>query len=352
MRKQTIFILRNKPDHMDYWLKYYIDKELYKRKISINVRMICSTKPASNYRKFGRLGWICVQILQLNLAIQGLRNCKQKDIILTESYPTGRLCAMISAICHLDINIIALNCLQQRTKGGLMILDKFVDHFAWKGNSFFTSVNARSAIERLTIPNSVKASGKIFVLPDMYRTKEYEVLDKKYDYMTGGYANRDYKIFFDAAAKMPQNNFLCIAGSNFKESKYEIPANVEVLIDVSEEEFKEKMEQSKVIIVPLQDERVAGLVLLQNAIAYHLPVIATDTEAVRNYIPQNYYEMLLFPIGNREALIDKMQKIYICSENWEDNANEIEKCALRWNPQCETEIIVNVMQKEKMLEGN
>ena len=349
----NIWVLSNAPLGDDYWLyRGLIDK---KSELGIkNIYKIQSNKKASEYRKYGKLGWIMVQFSQMTLALRCIIKSKKNDIFITESYPTGRHCAVWCTILRKKRSIFALNCLQRKKSKKIKFIDGVVDFFAWKNRKFVTSVNVQSAIEKLTIPEKIKKERKIYIIPDTYLENDSKKLSehcakKKYDGMTGGYANRDFSLFFDVARKNRNMKFACVVGSSFKKNLYIIPDNVDMYKDVTEVEFLKLMDYSKIILLPLLDDSVAGLVVLKDAIANNQPFLISNTDAVCNYVPEELRKIVLAEIGNVDNFNSQFLKICDYEKDWKNSALKIKNYAKRWSPQNKIEMIVNILKKEQFL---
>ena len=347
-----IWVISNAPLNDEYWL--FSELNLKKHELNIDeVHKIQSSRKASEYRRYGKLGWFLVQILQIKLAYNAMKKSDKNDILITESYPTGRHCAVLSTLFRQERKILALNCLQSNRSKIMKIVDRVIDYLAWKNKKFVTSVNVESSIEELSIPEYVKKERKIYVIPDTYIVedkriilKEQEHTVKKYDGMMGGYANRDFSLFFELAKKNSSFNFACIVGSTFKKNEYYIPDNVELFRDVSETEFIKIMNMSKTVLIPLLDETVAGLVVLKQAISYRIPFIVSDIPAVINYIPKEVRDYVLTKLHNIDDFNNKFCKIYNSSVEWDEKASMIDEYASRWKPQNKISLILDILYEE------
>ena len=168
--------------------------------------------------------------------------------------------------------------------------------------------------------------------------------------MTGGYANRDFSLFFKIADNNKDKKFVCVVGSNFKTAKYNIPSNVTLFQDVPPPRFEEIMNESKVILVPLLDDDVAGLVVVKNAISHKIPFVASDIEAIRNYIPNQYWDMVLSPLEKPEIFEKKSLDIYKMCDKWDDVSNLIEIYAQKYAPVNRINEILRIFQEEGWIE--
>lgn len=334
-----IYVVYNRPREKGYWLTAMLKN--YFASDKIDVIPICPSHKASDYRKYGRVGWIAVQLIQLKIAVLAIRKAKDDDVIIADVYPLGKWCSILAGLFGRNQKILAFNCLQYKKSK--------MDRLVWRNTRLITTVNAFREINKLGIPENVKKERNIYFYPDTYLKKEPVAVSKMYDGMTGGYANRDFSTFFELAKHNKEKNFICVVGSLFQSDQYEIPENVTVLQDIGEEDFAKVMNQSKVILLPLLDNSVAGLVMLKDAISYHVPFVVSQSDAIINYIPRKFRDMVVAQIKDVDDFEVKFNNIYQLSDNWESNAKEMEAYAQQWCPEKKIQMIVEILKKEKFI---
>ncbi len=104
-------------------------------------------------------------------------------------------------------------------------------------------------------------------------------------YFAGGYSNRDYLPLIEAF-KGSKYKLIIIAS---KLNKYldgiSVPANIELLKDVSKEVFHQKMTHARGVIIPLKNNLGAsGQMVMLNALARKKVVIINNNDIMKEYI--------------------------------------------------------------------
>lgn len=127
----------------------------------------------------------------------------------------------------------------------------------------------------------------------------YTATDGDYIF-SGGYTNRDYPTLFEAVRGLPYRTVVCV-GSR-RSLGNDIPANVEVRENLSEDAFNRLMAASAFIVVPLKGGvlEAGGRQVFQNAMTMGKAVIVTDLSAT-DYITHGLTGLLV-PPENRVEL--------------------------------------------------
>ena len=79
-----IWIVANRPIGNDFWLKKSIEE---KYPPNIEVGILAARKTATEFRKYGKFGWMAVQVIQFGIAAKAYRKSSDKDIIIATSFP-------------------------------------------------------------------------------------------------------------------------------------------------------------------------------------------------------------------------------------------------------------------------
>ena len=123
------------------------------------------------------------------------------------------------------------------------------------------------------------------------------------DYIfSGGYTNRDYATLFEAVRGLSYRTVVCV-GSR-QHLSHDIPPNVEVRENLSEDAFNRLMAACAFVVVPLRGGVLesGGRQVFQNAMAMGKAVIVTDLSAT-DYITHGLTGLLV-PPGNAVELRD------------------------------------------------
>ncbi len=103
---------------------------------------------------------------------------------------------------------------------------------------------------------------------------------------TGGYANRDYDTFFQAVRGLPEQ---VITVASRRNRLRNVPPNVDLRLDIPLDEFHQLLGACHVLVVPLRPVgEASGQSVLNRAIRYGRPVIATRHDGVVDYLGAEY----------------------------------------------------------------
>lgn len=131
---------------------------------------------------------------------------------------------------------------------------------------------------------------KYVLLHDVYGYKDVEETSYRHGGRTvfcGGNNGRDWKMAFRVASLMPDVSFTFVMPSHEGRRYAEnLPENVNLRIDVSFMEFNELMQASSVVMLPLDTDAPAGLVVVYKAASLGKPVVISDTPVTREYIDE------------------------------------------------------------------
>lgn len=81
------------------------------------------------------------------------------------------------------------------------------------------------------------------------------------------------------------------------------------------------MKQARLVVLPLNSEVTAGLIVLKNSILMGKPVIATETSATKNYFPEDCRDLLV-PMGDVQEMAKALRRL------WHDEETRLLKTKL------------------------
>jgi glycosyltransferase involved in cell wall biosynthesis len=115
---------------------------------------------------------------------------------------------------------------------------------------------------------------------------------------TGGYSNRDYETFF-AAVRALQEHVVAVASA--LNDLGDPPANVDLRLDISWDEFEDLISRCAVLVLPLREGGEAcGQGVLVRGIHHNRPVVATRHDSLVDYLGDDYRGFV--PADDPEAL--------------------------------------------------
>jgi glycosyltransferase involved in cell wall biosynthesis len=132
------------------------------------------------------------------------------------------------------------------------------------------------------------------------------------DYIfSGGYTNRDYPTLLEAVRGLPYRLILCVRSK--RALGRDVPENVEVFENISEDQFNRLMAASAFVVVPLKGGvlEAGGRQVFQNAMAMGKAVVVTDTSAT-DYITHDLNGILVpadSPGRLRAAIVNLMDNV-------------------------------------------
>jgi len=124
----------------------------------------------------------------------------------------------------------------------------------------------------------------------------------------GGYNGRDWKFMFQLARECPQWDFTFIGAKNFFKEYY-VPSNTTYYEDVKQDVFIDIIRQSSIVCFASKTDAPSGLLLLFIAALLQKPVVLTDSEIIREYIPIDLHANTLFVRGDLQACIKLINNI-------------------------------------------
>lgn len=128
------------------------------------------------------------------------------------------------------------------------------------------------------------------------------------DYIiAAGRSFRDYATFLDAVANLPIR-VIVVAGRGAL-SSHVLPLNVELRSDIPPEELNHLLENSRVVVLPLEDRKISiGQSVLLQAMSFGKPVICTRTAGTEDYI-RDKFDGLMVPPRDPAAMRDAIETL-------------------------------------------
>jgi glycosyltransferase involved in cell wall biosynthesis len=131
----------------------------------------------------------------------------------------------------------------------------------------------------------------------------------EYPYVyAGGSSHRDWPVLLAAFARLPERR--CVLATGLPQSlRDQVPPNVVLAPANSVEDGRRLMSGATLVAVPFQDTELAcGPTHVLDAYAFGLPVIATDTNACRDYVRDGSTGLLSAP-GDADALAANVEAL-------------------------------------------
>lgn len=280
MQDFNIWILFDCPDDRNdkKWLIDELSKLHNGNVRSVSIKKTLSILDRQGVK--GKIQWRCICLWQ---AIRAAKYAQENDVIICWTQRSGLY--VNKALMGKRVKLVSMNWLTPSVHylRHKQLLRSFV-----KNTRSLIVVNTPESIEKWE--NKLKFSNqkKFLVIPDVYNdtisfTKP-KVLKEKYCF-TGGMNNRNWKLILNLAKNHRMLKFVCVALKNDFEKQIheEIPDNMDVYFDVPSNKYYDLMKNAYIVLLPLMDNRVAGLININRAAQYGVPCMITKTAATEQY---------------------------------------------------------------------
>lgn len=282
----------------------------------------------------------------IDLAVRSLLKSKPNDDIISWNFIIG---AIVGVICHffrLKRTILSLNMISHNKGGLIASVRRTVYNYAFSYNGFYFTVNSKE-----TLADYIKEYDKInerkaFVLPDAYLpiyTRKKFTGNNSYIFC-GGEAQRDWKIFFEAARRLPELSFVGVGRKKYMPEDNYILDNVTMYYDIEEDKFDSLLENASIVTLPLLTTKPAGLIVVFKSIFLSKPIITTRTSSIENYLT-NGESAALLEIGDLDGFVKAINDIYYDVTASERLTKEALRTATKHSPEKYSQFIFEILQK-------
>lgn len=276
------------------------------------VKVIDAPFPIGHLDQRGRVGVILALLVIIIQSLWAVIVSKPNDIIFCWLQKSG---IYVNKFSRGKRRILSYNWLTPRPKKQTRKL--YAD--ALENPLFRAIVNSKENKEKNLQAYQAKDIDNIYYIPDVYdesiqfRVPVYKEEADRYCFM-GGRANRDWKLFLEAAKKCPDIQFVGVAAACDWNKDMKIPDNVDMKFDISAKEYYDLMRNAYLAVYPLEQERVSGLINILRGTMEGLPVLITDLS-----VTGMYYDMadkdMLFGMGNCDEMCNRIRTVYSWDES-------------------------------------
>lgn len=134
-----------------------------------------------------------------------------------------------------------------------------------------------------------------------------ENCDDKYVFF-GGKAFRDVNTFVKIAKLLPEVNFRAVVLQRMITQEMRETGNIEILHDLSIEEFYGELANASVCCIPLNALVPCGVSVMQQAMLMGVPIVSTETPSMRTIIPNDEHGFLLSR-GDAEGMAARVKQL-------------------------------------------
>lgn len=287
MKKNVLLLMNYWPNEETYWLC----QQLRSNNVSFRLVGIAERLRKLRYAKFcGNLIWNMVRFVRALKVVLGIQ--PNELVLVLDDTASSTYTGLFIRLFHKKNTVVCLNMMDNlngsKIKGAL---------YRYTSHVMYYSVNNRYLIDTYSkLYNLPKEN--FFVLPDCISNWGKEILKKNEtitdgDYIfSGGSSYRDWDLLIDTAERLPQYKFVCVSRKSHFPNR-NVPRNLTVFFDLKEDEFQQKLKNSKIVFIPINIETQGGQIVIFEAALYHKPVITTDTIAISQYIKNGENGLLI-----------------------------------------------------------
>ena len=235
----------------------------------------------------------------MDLLICSIKQSRQADIVIIWGKRIAILLNVYFRIFSPKTKIISFNWLTPS------LCKSVLTGWALTNPNFIAIVNDKNSISLYKQRYNLQHTRNFCYLPDVYDSNTPFVSNntrapQSAYFFTGGMNNRDFGLILKVARKFPNHEFVIIAlKKDWQFKPQDIPSNVTVKFDTTSKEYYQIMSNARAVLLPLLDNRVAGLINIAKAIQFGTLCVVSRTPASQIYFANSDY---LIEIGSLESL--------------------------------------------------
>ena len=237
----------------------------------------------------------------------------KKAVDMPEDYTIISMCAtpgiIASIIDKKQHKIVALNLLCHSFNKPTMA-QKIRDWFyrnAFKNPNLYSTCNEETNRLEYIKRFDVKNDERIIILEDAISMDNIEEKDITGEgIFAGGASARDWETLLRCAENTSEFKYHICARETDWPTKMKLP-NVNVAFNLPKNEFDRLLINSKMVVLPVNSDVTAGLLVLFEAVKNNKLIVCTDTKSIRKFIPEKYAEIILYEMFNEKEMEQKIR---------------------------------------------
>ncbi len=296
---------------LDYWVpvhnrKYWLQTKLEDLGLEVHVEWIRDYDMANRRVRWRKL-ILWKQYFQLGL--RGARIARARGgIVVAWNFIPGAFAALVSRLRRRPgPPVVGLNMIYYDKGRVLNSTRSAIYRFAGGRGHLLLTVSSHS-LRRQYVDRFGFRSEQVSVLHDAWQP-EYPTARPSLDdggyVFSGGEAARDWGTLLSVARACPHIPFKVVA-RRMRWKQTDVPRNVQVRFDTSEEEFYSLAAGARLVLLPLLDRVTSGLIVLVRSVLLGRPVLGTQTPGMMPYFPADCRDLLV-GIGDAEQMASKVQ---------------------------------------------
>ena len=233
----------------------------------------------------GAKGKILAILLTLSECVKARLMSKKGDVVVCWSQWSGLLFNLLPGSRRRKV--ISFNWLTPTFNKKT----RFIYANALNNPNFVAIINSRDNRKKLQDAYGCRSNRNIYYLADVFDdrntfAKPQYIIESPYGFI-GGIANRDWKLFFEVAKRCVNITFHAVASKTGWDNNMECPDNVMMQFDLTEEAYKEIMQKAYVVLIPLKEDKVSGLVNILKSVQLGKIVLTTELSVTSDYFPEH-----------------------------------------------------------------
>ncbi len=280
---------------------FFVENAFKSKGIEYEVIGISNKNDSKDYTS--KLGALNLYFKYLILAYKALKKSKRGDLIICWNFTTSIAVGWVSKLLCVNRKVLALNIIAPAKNG---LIGKFRDTLFRKvlqTPSFYITVNSLELVDRYSNQFNLNKE-KFYELSDVVDSSIFikaEKSDQNNYVFCGGEARRDWVTLFKACTLTPEIKYVGVARRKYFDTSISIPKNIDLLFDIEKSKFDELLKGAYLVALPITEDVPAGLIVLLDSATNGIPIVASNTAAIRNYIKNNETGLLV-DIGDYEKL--------------------------------------------------
>ena len=245
------------------------------------------------------------------LIFKALFKTKRNDIIFGWGGDIGVYAWLFGRLLGLNRDFYSQNLIIRDKSGGLKSKFRYnLYRKALQSDNFRMSVNAPELVKFYSDFFKCSPSKFDVVLDSMEVDGNIKIendVDKPYVFC-GGKAARDVESFIEIVRRMPDVNFKCVFPPSIVTTEMKALPNLKIKTDLPKEEFDTILANAEICCIPLKSKAPCGLLVMQTAALYKIPIVSTETFSMRTVVPDDSCGFLL-PMHDVENMVVKLRII-------------------------------------------
>lgn len=221
-------------------------------------------------------------------AWRAVKASKKGDTIIAWYDFQGILAWWICLLTFRDRNTVALNI---RLKDKTTLVNRmaaFLYKYALRSRKMKATVSSREYGEALKKRLGLRRDFPLVRDINLYPGYVYPFKDNGKRIFCGGNQSRDWNMVLRVARLLPEYRFVVIMPGKEREKVVNVPSNVRILCDVPYKTFMGYMHSSTFLLLPVDTNAPAGLIVMFQAAWLGKPIFTNSTQVMREYIGEEH----------------------------------------------------------------